>query len=149
MHQKIDIQQHDHPSAKDVAYFYQQFRTFNDQKSGSFPSKALHLFAYGPDKEIIGGLAGEISWGWLHIDTLWVAEPYRHSGIGTSLMDKAEAEAIAMDVRQAYLETTDFQAFDFYKKRGYRTFAQLEDQPPGHICYYMKKITLEGKVASI
>ena len=57
-------------------------------------------------------------------------------------MDQAEAEAIAMDVQQAYLETTDFQALDFYKKRGYHVFAQLENQPPGHICYYMKKTNL-------
>jgi hypothetical protein len=30
----------------------------------------------------------------------------------------------------------------FYKKRGYHVFAQLENQPPGHICYYMKRRTL-------
>jgi len=142
MHHGIDIQQHDHPSADDLAYISQQFRAFNDQQSGVVPSKTLHLFAYSPDRQIIGGLVGDISWGWLHVDILWVAESYRENGVGTSLMDQAEAEAIAMDVQQAYLETTDFQALDFYKKRGYHVFAQLENQPPGHICYYMKKTNL-------
>ena len=142
MHHDIDIKQHDHPSADDMAYISQQFRVFNDQQSGVFPSKALHLFAYGPDRQSIGGLVGDISWGWLHVDILWVAEAYRQYGIGTSLMDRAEAEAAAMDVQQAYLETTDFQALEFYKKRGYQVFAQLENQPPGHICFYMKKIVL-------
>jgi ribosomal protein S18 acetylase RimI-like enzyme len=47
-----------------------------------------------------------------------------------------------MDVQQAFLETTDFQALGFYKKRGYQEFARLENQPPGHICYYMKKTNL-------
>lgn len=142
MQHDIDIQQHDHPSVDDMAYLSQQFRAFNDQQGGLFPSKALHLFAYAPDRQIIGGLVGDISWGWLHVDILWIAEPYRQRGIGTSLMDRAEAEASAIGVQQAYLETTDFQAVDFYEKRGYRVFAQLENQPPGHICYYMKKIML-------
>jgi len=145
MHHNIDIQQHDNPSAEDLAYLSKQFRAFNDQQSGFFPSKDLHLFAYSPDQQIIGGLTGDISWGWLHVDVLWVAEPYRKDGVGTSLMDRAEDEAIAMDVYQSYLETADFQALGFYEKRGYQIFAQLEDQPPGHICYYIKKILLEGK----
>ena len=140
MHPDIDIQQHNHPAAEDIEYVSQQFRAYNDQQSGVFPSKELHLFAYDPDGQIIAGLAGSIFWGWLHVDTLWVAEPYREHGLGTDLMNQAEAEAIAMDVHQAFLESTDFQAVGFYKKRGYQIFAQLEDQPPGHICYYMKKI---------
>jgi len=137
---EINIQQQDQPLAEDRAYVSQQFRAFNDQQCGVFPSKEVNLFAYAPDQQIIGGLFGEISWGWLHVDTLWIAESYRQSGIGTSLMDRAEAEARKMDVHQAYLETTDFQALGFYEKRGYQVFAQLENQPPGHTCYYMKKI---------
>jgi len=134
----IDIQQPDQAAAEDIAFISEQFRAYNDRQSGVFPSKALHLFAYAPDRQIIGGLAGEIFWGWLHVDTLWVAESYRQRGIGTSLMDRAETEAKMMGVTRAYLETTDFQALEFYEKRGYQVFAQLEDQPPGHICYYMK-----------
>jgi ribosomal protein S18 acetylase RimI-like enzyme len=140
MDQDIEIQQYDDPSDDDMAYISQQFRAFNDQQSGIIPSKTLHLFAYAPDRQIVGGLVGDISWGWLHVDILWVAESYRQNGVGTSLMDRAEAEASAMGVQRAYLETTDFQALDFYKKRGYQVFAQLEDQPPGHVCYYIKKI---------
>ena len=146
MQQDIDIQQHDHPSADDTAYISQQFRAYNDQQGGKFPSKDLYLLAYGPDKGIIAGLFGDVSWGWLHIDVIWVAEPYRHTGIGTSLMDRAEAESIAMGVNQAYLETTDFQALGFYDKRGYKIFAQLENQPPGHICYYLKNTLLKEEV---
>jgi len=140
MHHEIEIQQHAHPSADDMVYLSQQFRAFYDRQCGIFPSKELNLFVYVPDKEIIGGLRGDISWGWLHVDVLWVAAAHRQDGIGTSLMDRAEAEACAMDVHQAYLETTDFQALGFYEKRGYQVFAQLDDQPPKHICYYMKKI---------
>jgi hypothetical protein len=53
----------------------------DEQQSGIFPSKELHLFAYAPDRQIIGGLFGDISWGWLHVSIIWVAESYRHHGI--------------------------------------------------------------------
>ena len=136
---KHEIRSLDHPSVEDTMYVYQQFRAFNDQQSGIFPSKDVHLFAYASNQQLIGGLFGDISWGWLHVSIMWVAEPYRKHGIGTQLMDHAETEAAAMGIYQAYLETTDFQAVGFYEKRGYHIFAQLENQPPGHICYYMKK----------
>ncbi len=145
MHYDINIQQQDHPSIDDTAYVRKKFRAFNDQQSDIFPSKELHLFAYAPNQKIIGGLFGDISWGWLHVDILWVDEAYRQDGVGTALMDQAESEAIAMNVQQAYLETTDFQALGFYEKRGYQVFAQLEDQPPGHVCYYIKKTKLSEK----
>jgi len=61
-------------------------------------------------------------------------------------MDRAEAEARAMGVSQAYLETTAFQALGFYEKRGYQIFAQLKNQPPGHICYYLKNTLLKEEV---
>jgi ribosomal protein S18 acetylase RimI-like enzyme len=140
MPDNIEIQQSDHPSADDTAYIYKQFRAFNDQQSGTFPSRDVHVFAYASGRELIGGLFGTISWGWLHVDVVWIAETHRHRGIGTALMDHAEATASAMGIHQAYLETTDFQAVGFYKKRGYQIFAQLDNQPPGHICYYMKKV---------
>lgn len=138
----IEIQQQDHPSPDDMAYVHKKFRAFNDQQGGVFPYKELHLFAYAPDRQIIGGLFGDISWGWLHVDTIWVDEAHREDGVGTALMDRAEAEAVAMGVHRAYLETTDFQALGFYEKRGYHVFAKLEEQPPGHFCYYLKKTTL-------
>lgn len=139
MQHNIEIQQQEHSSTEDMAYVCAKFREFNDRQGGVYPSKELLLIAYGPDKRVIGGLCGDISWGWLHVDVLWVDEANRQNGIGTALMDRAEAEAEAMYVHRAFIETTDFQAFEFYQKRGYQVFAQMENQPPGHTCYYMQK----------
>lgn len=140
MQQKIDIQQQENSSTEDTAYVCSKFREFNDQNGGVFPSKEVLLVAYGADKEVVGGLFGTISWGWLHVDVVWVEEEHRAKEIGSSLMDRAEADAKAMGVTNSYIETTDFQAVGFYEKRGYHVFGQLEDQPPGHTCYYMKRI---------
>lgn len=100
----------------------------------------MHLFAYGPDRQPVGGLFGEVGRGWLHIDILWVNESRRHRGLGGKLLGRAEAEALAVGVDRGYLETTSFQARPFYEKLGYEVFAQLEDQPPGHTCHYLKRI---------
>lgn len=37
------------------------------------------------------------------------------------------------------VETLSFQAIGFYLKSGYQVFAQLDDKPPGHTWYYLKK----------
>ena len=139
MQKTFEVQQQENPSLEDTSYVRDRFIEFNNQQSGIFPSKEVHLFARDSSDQIVAGLFGDISWGWLHVDILWVDEAHRLDGIGTALMNRAEAEAKAMGVHNAFLETTDFQALGFYEKRGYRVFSQLEDQPPGHVCYYMKK----------
>jgi hypothetical protein len=43
-----------------------------------------------------------------------------------------------------HLETTSFQALDFYLKNGYEVFGQLEGKPAGHTWYYLKKENIAG-----
>ena len=136
----MEIIQQDNPDADETEFVYAQLRQHNLAHTGQLPRKSLHLFAYGPDRGVVGGLFGDIGWGWLHIDILWVDETCRHQGLGGNLLERAEAEALALGIDRGYLETTSFQARPFYEKMGYEVFAQLEDQPPGHTCYYLKKI---------
>ena len=145
MQTDITIKQYDEPPHELYDHIRQQLIDFNKQHVGEFPHKALVLVAYDTKQEIIAGLLGEVAWGWLHVNILWVSESYRHAHLGSSLMDRAEAEAVKMGVNQAYLETTDFQAAGFYEKRGYHIFAQLENHPPGHFMYYMKNTDLGNK----
>ena len=60
--------------------------------------------------------------------------------LAMNLYGSAGRMALALGVDRGYLETTSFQARPFYEKMGYEVFAELEDQPPGHTCYYLKKI---------
>ncbi len=89
--------------------------------------------------EVLAGLLGDTYWGWLYISILWVNETLRGQGLGSQLLAKAESEAFARDCRNAHLEAHDFQALEFYQKRGYVIFGQLEDLPVGHIKYYLRK----------
>ena len=135
----MEIIQRDHPNPEEAAFVYGQLRRHNAAHTGALPRKSLHLFAYGPDRQPVGGLFGEVGWGWLHVDILWVDAAYRRRGLGGELLGRAEAEALALGVDRGYLETTSFQARPFYEKMGYEVFAELGDQPPGHTCYYLKK----------
>ena len=77
------------------------------------------------------------------ITVLFVEEQHRHKGLGSLLLNKIETEAKAAGVSLIHLDTFDFQAKDFYLKNGYEIFAVLDNCPPGHKRYYMKK-TLGG-----
>ena len=139
MRKNVTILQKEHPDEAEVDFVVQQLRASNALHTGALPHKNLRLFVYDADGQIVGGLLGDAGWGWLHIDILWVDESYRGRGIATDLLERAETESLAIGINRAYLETTSFQARPFYEKMGYEVFAQLEDQPPGHTCYYMKK----------
>jgi GNAT superfamily N-acetyltransferase len=89
--------------------------------------------------ELVGGLVGETGWEWLHVDLLWVDDAHRGRGIGRRLLHAAEAEAAQRGCRHAYLDTFDFQARPFYERLGYTVFGALDDYPPGHTRYYLRK----------
>ena len=44
----------------------------------------------GQDGHVEGGIRAKCYWGWLRIDALVVAEPFRGRGYGRSLVEKAE-----------------------------------------------------------
>jgi hypothetical protein len=54
-------------------------------------------------------------------------------------MKMAEQEGLTRGCQSVFLDTHDFQALPFYQKLGYEIFGELEDFPPGHTRYYLKK----------
>ena len=90
--------------------------------------------------EWLGGLLGNIWGGWLHVTHLWVdIGRARGHGNGTRLLQAAENYAIERGCFAATLETHSFEARPFYEKRGYEVFATLEDYPPGHSKFFLRK----------
>jgi len=89
--------------------------------------------------EWLGGLMGQLWGGWLYVRDLWVASPARGCGNGTRLLQAAEEYAVERGCFAATLETMSFQARPFYEKLGYEVFAALEDYPPGHTKFYLRK----------
>ena len=58
-----------------------------------------------------------------------VAAPARRHGNGARFIQAAERYAVERG----------FQARPFYEKLGYRVFATLDDYPPGHGKYFLRK----------
>lgn len=101
--------------------------------------EALNVIVRRDDGSIAGGLIGETRWGWLFIDTLWLADDTRGHHIGTQVMQLAEEEARRRLCVGAYLDTLDFQARGFYEKLGFELFGTQPDYPPGHQRFYLLK----------
>jgi ribosomal protein S18 acetylase RimI-like enzyme len=97
------------------------------------------FFLRSPRGEWLGGLLGHVWGGWLHVKFLWVSELARGQGQGTRLMDEAEAFALERGAFAATLETHSFQAPGFYAKRGYEVFGRLDNYPPGHTKFFLRK----------
>ena len=127
------------PSPHDSAIVEDGLRRFNLLHAEPDQHTLLRIFVRDDHGEIIGGLLGETFWRYLYVADLWIHEAYRHAGIGTELIRRAESEAIRRGCRHAYLDTLDFQAPDFYPKLGYTTWGVLEDLPPGHKRIFFKK----------
>ena len=89
--------------------------------------------------EIHGGLLARTGRGALQITELWVAEPHRHHGHGSTLLARAELEAMARGCRLAHVESYSFHAPAFYERHGYRIFGRLSGFSGGHTCFYLCK----------
>lgn len=89
--------------------------------------------------EVLGGLLGEIWGGWMYVTHLWVAEPARGAGNATRLVHAAERYAIERGCHGAFLGSFSFQARPLYEKLGYEVFGALDDFPPGHRLFLLRK----------
>ena len=69
-----------------------------------------------------------------------VFDPLPGEALRDYVIDSLDAHNIAATgLFAATLETHSFQARPFYEKYGYQVFATLDDWPPGHAKYFMRK----------
>lgn len=92
---------------------------------------------------LAGGLAGFVSYGWLHVSALWIDAPLRRRGLGRRLMGAAENEARRRGCHSAWLDTSSAGAYAFYLRLGYAELALLENgpgrPPEGHRRWLLRK----------
>ena len=112
---------------------------FNEQQAGDQQYKRICFVLRSPDDEVVGGLIGDLYWGWFYVDLLFVKDELRGRGYGGRILALAEEEARKHGATNAFLDTFSFQSPDFYKKHGYRVFGELKDFPPGHTRFYLTK----------
>lgn len=130
-------------STEDRDYLDDKIIEFNSKKVPfTQAEKFIYIDYVIKDKDIIvGGITAVLyCWNCLYINVLWVDEKYRHSGYGSELLEKVESEAIKQGCYLSHLDTFDFQAKDFYLKNGYEVFGVLDNCPPGHSRFYLRKV---------
>jgi len=117
--------------------------SFNETQVGPDPVRQPqnHLCIVARDSEgrVRGGLQGVIVGAWMAIDLVWVEEHFRSQGAGSRLLAEAEAEALRRGAKWSILATFDYQAPDFYSRRGYVEYARMEDFPLGHTRFQLRK----------
>ena len=125
-----------HSSLDELAAGLNDHASAHIERPGFLP---VALFARNEQGDMRGGIYGRINWGWLYVSLLWVSPEERGKGLGSTLLDRLESEAVAKGCTQAHLDTFSFQARDFYLAHGYTSFAELADYPDGHSRIYLKK----------
>jgi len=127
------------PHALDFEVLKKGLNDFNEAHTGVLPREKIASFVKTDQDNTLGGIIGEIKWGWLYVEGLWVADSVRTNGLGEKLLQSLEQDAFSKGITNFRLETTSFQALDFYLKQGYSVFGQLPDMPPGFTSYFLQK----------
>jgi len=113
---------------------------FNQNAVGNAKAHTLAILLKEPTTdELVGGLWGRSLWGSLFVEILFVPAMLRGHGIGTSLLRRAEQEAIRRGCRDIWMETYAFQARTFYEKLGFTIFGRLDGPAPIFPHFFLKK----------
>ena len=122
-------------------------RAYNVQHAGASDTRSFAVFARDETGLAVGGLHGQLRWGWLHVDNFWLPEALRGQGLGSALLCAAEQLALQHGCTNSYLDTFEFQALPFYERHGYTIFGVLNGYPPGHRRFYLQKALAQDATA--
>ena len=126
------------PTPDDVQYLEERIYEFNAAATGITDGAWLGIFVRDEQQRIVAGICGNTWGGVAEIRQFWVEESRRRQGLGTRLIDAAEAEAKRRGCSQMVLMTFSFQAPEFYARRGFEVIATIEG-PAAHRNFWMRK----------
>jgi GNAT superfamily N-acetyltransferase len=128
------------PTNADWKSMLDPLTAFNVSRLGPARLAPIVLSLKAESGEVLGGLFGHACWNWLYIDILFVPEVARGRGLGTKLLERAEEFAREKGCGGVWLDTFTREAADFYRKRGYETFATLENYPGENQRIFFRKM---------
>ncbi|WP_298352826.1 GNAT family N-acetyltransferase [Rhodoblastus sp.] len=133
----------DPPDAATQIILLSGLASFNEAQAGPDPVRQPenHVCVVARDAagRVRGGVQGIAVGAWLALDLVWVEGDFRRRGLGARLLDEAEAEGRRRGCEWAILASYDYQAPDFYARRGYVEYARMEDFPRGHTRFQFRK----------
>ncbi len=92
----------------------------------------INLAVRDTNGELIAGLSGSTSYGWLHVHMMWVAEVHRRQGYARQLLNEAFALARDRGCHSAWLDTSSPSAHVAWTKMGFCDFGCLANAPDQH-----------------
>ena len=129
----------DEPKTDDVEALARGLNEHAVRNTGVAGFREIAVFVRDEDGALMGGVWGYVNWNWLWVGAVWLSEELRGRGYGRQMMEKLEHTARVRGCLYAHLDTFSFQARPFYEGLGYEVFATLDDYPPGHQRFFMKK----------
>ncbi len=130
----------DAEGGEDEKELMESLKAYNRSVAGDSRYRPLTITQRASNGDLLGGMNGKTSWGWLYVNMLWVREDQRGTGLGAKLLAAAESEAKRRGCIGSHLLTASFQAPGFYEKQGYSRFGELKDfPPPDHSNYFYYK----------
>jgi len=136
---RIDI--NETPQEVDYEAILAPLCEYNQAQTGLIGTGKLAILIKDDAGATKGGLYAKISGQWLFVELLVVPEVARGQGLGTKLMNKAEAMAREKGCQGMWLATLSYQAPDFYLRLGFSIFGELKDYPVvGYNRLFMQKI---------
>lgn len=105
---------------------------YNAQATGYYDGESFQAVRRGEGAEVEAGICG-YTWGrCCYVSYLWVRDSLRGHGVGTALLDTAEAHARARGCALVIVASHSFQAPGFYMKHGYQPQCEISDHPVGY-----------------
>ncbi|WP_444996112.1 GNAT family N-acetyltransferase [Aliikangiella sp. IMCC44359] len=100
-------------------------RKYNHEIIGSESSIPLFVVTRDDNGKLTGGVSGRTIYKHFLISVVWVDKKLRNKGVGSLLMQRAEAEAKKRGCVAAQVDTLSFQAPMFYQKLGFKTVGKI------------------------
>ena len=122
-----------------VAAIQSGLREHNRSRCTDPNAGQIVLAVQGAGEEVVAGLIGDVAYGWLTVETLWVAASRRGQRLGSRLLAAGEDRARARGCHGAHLTTYSFQAPQFYERQGYERFGELHDYPGDESLVFLRK----------
>jgi len=126
------------PTEADNAAVREGIVAFNEKILGE-RDKVFSIFLKNDQELVFGGIQAFLGTESIYIDLLWVEGSLQKQGYGTKLLDAAEREAIKNGCTFSLVDTWDFQAEEFYLKKGYVRIWELKNYWLGHSKIFLRK----------
>lgn len=126
------------PHEADNAVVREGIAVFNETIVGE-RDRTFSIFLKNDFGKVFGGLQAFLGSESIYIDVLWVETNLQKQGYGSKLLETAEFEAVKNGSIFSLVDTWDFQAEEFYLKKGYVRIGEIENYWFGHSKFFLRK----------